>query len=88
VLTPALAGKSFTASMRVRNRGLRVSGSVSCFGKLAGRLLRPLGSSAAGGKASCSWRLPPKAHGKRLAGSITETYRKSKVSRAFSAMVD
>lgn len=87
VLTPALAGRSFTASMVVRNRGARISGSVRCSGKLADRLLRPVRSSAAGGRASCSWRLPAGAQGKRFAGAVSESYRGSKVRRTFSTRV-
>lgn len=87
-LTSPRAGKPFTASIVVRNGGEPVRGSVSCSGRLAGRALRASRhSSAASGKASCTWNLPPGANGKRFTGSIAETYKGSKVSRSFSTTV-
>lgn len=67
------AGKRFALSPL----GVRVSGSnevvppdsLSCTAKLAGKALR---GSGAGG---CSWLLPKKARGKKLAVSVTVTYQ-------------
>ncbi len=67
------AGRRFTLSPL----GIRMSGSnevvapesLSCTAKLAGRALR---GSGIGG---CSWLLPKKARGKKLAVSVTVTYQ-------------
>jgi len=86
----ALAGKTFTVSMTVKNAktGKGVKGQVSCTGKLAGKSLPASHhASSAGGKASCSWQLPKTAHGKLFTGSIGESYKGAKVSRSFSAKV-
>ncbi len=86
----AVAGKAFTVSITVTNArtGKGVRGLVSCAARLAGKpLALSSHSSAANGKASCSWRLPKSAHGKRLAGFVAETYRGVKVSRPFSVRV-
>jgi outer membrane protein assembly factor BamB len=88
-LTAARAGRPFSVSMAVRNGGEPVRGSVRCTGKLAGRALRAARhASDASGKASCTWNIPAGARGKHFSGSITETYKGSKVSRVFSANVN
>jgi len=81
------AGRLFTASMAVRAGGKSVAGGVRCAVKLAGHPLRPQRSSSAAGKASCTWSLPRTAHGERMIGAISETFRGSKVRRGFSATV-
>jgi PKD repeat protein len=87
----AHAGKSFTASMTVKDArtGKGVKGTVSCTGKLAGK---PLGashhSSNTGGQASCTWQLPKTAQGKQFIGSVADSYKGVKVSRSFSVKVD
>ena len=89
-LTSARAGKPFTASMVVTDAdtGAPVKGKVTCTGKLAGKVLRASRqSSSSSGKASCTWSLPKSAHGKRFRGSISESFRGSKVSRSFSTTV-
>jgi PKD repeat protein len=86
----AHAGKSFTASMTVKDArtGKGVKGTVSCTGKLAGNPLAPSHhSSSANGQASCTWQLPKSAVGKQFTGSIAESYKGVKVSRSFSAKV-
>jgi len=86
----AHAGKSFTASMTVKDArtGRGIKGTVSCTGKLAGK---PLGashhSSSTNGQASCTWQLPKTADGKQFTGSIADSYKGVKVSRSFSAKV-
>jgi PKD repeat protein len=86
----AVAGKSFKVLFTVKNAqtGKGVKGQVSCTGRLAGKPLAASShSSTAVGKASCSWRLPKTAHGKRFTGSISESYKGVKVSRSFSVKV-
>jgi outer membrane protein assembly factor BamB len=87
-LAAARAGKSFTASIVVRNNGAPVKGGVRCSGKLDGRPLRILrNSSSASGRASCTWSLPSGAHGQRFAGGIAVSYGGSSVRRPFSTKV-
>jgi hypothetical protein len=83
----ATAGKSFTVSFTVKSAGKGVKGSVSCSAKLDGKPLAGRQSVSSSGHASCSWSLPFSSHGKRLTGSISESYKGSKVSRSFSAKV-
>jgi PKD repeat protein len=86
----AHAGKSFTASMTVKDArtGKGVKGTVSCTAKLAGNpLAASHHSSSANGQASCTWQLPKSAAGKQFTGSIAESYKGVKVSRSFSAKV-
>jgi hypothetical protein len=84
---PPRAGHRFTLSMAVENQGSSVTGGVRCSVRLAGHPLRPERSGSAGGKASCTWSLPRTAHGKRLVGAISVTYRGAKVRRSVSATV-
>ncbi len=87
-LSRAVAGKPFIASAVVTINGMPVQGNVTCVARTAGRILRQARRSvAADGKATCRWRLPKIAHGKRLAGSIGETYLGARVVRSFSTTV-
>jgi PKD repeat protein len=86
----AVAGKAFTVSTTVKNAktGKGVKGQVSCTGKLNGKPLPATHhSSSTNGNATCSWQLPKTAHGKRFTGTITDTYKGAKISRAFSVTV-
>lgn len=87
VHTRAVAGRSFTASMPVRYAGERVVGTIRCPAKVGGRTVPHARSRAAGGAAICTWGLPLGARGKRLSGSIAESYHGSRVSRSFSTLV-
>lgn len=89
-ISKARAGKPFTVSMTVQNAATHkgVKGQVACTGKLAGKPLRATRrSSTTHGKASCTWKLPKNASGKQFKGSITERYRKARISRSFSTKV-
>jgi outer membrane protein assembly factor BamB len=86
--TPVRAGRPFAASMIVRSEGKLVRGYVTCAGKLATRTLpASRGASTANGRATCTWKIPSGTRGRRFAGSISETYRFSRVTRSFSATV-
>jgi hypothetical protein len=45
-------------------------GTTTCSATLAGKPLQALRQSFSDGQASCSWRLPKRAHGQRLRGRI------------------
>lgn len=89
-LTKAQAGKHFTASVVITQADTTkgVQGRVTCAARLGEKSLPALRhSTSVTGKASCTWRLPNNARGKRLTGAIAETYRSARVSRPFSAKV-
>jgi hypothetical protein len=84
----ARAGRPFTVSLTVTRAGKAVRGAVSCVAKLNGASL-PITRLVVktGGVASCTWSLPRSAGGKRLTGSIAESYHGERVSRLFSVGV-
>ncbi|HST26190.1 MAG TPA: N,N-dimethylformamidase beta subunit family domain-containing protein [Gaiellaceae bacterium] len=85
---PPRAGTLFTATAIATRGGLAVEGTVRCKGRIAVRRIRPLSSSStAGGRATCTWRIPVDAAGKRFQGSIALTSSGSTARRAFSARV-
>jgi len=87
-LTAARAGRRFTAAMTVWNNGQPVAGTVSCRARVAAVALRASSrSSAANGRARCTWILPSTGRGKRLRGSIGEQYDRSGLSRPFSLRI-
>jgi lysophospholipase L1-like esterase len=89
-LSAATAGKPFTAWMVVTSAdtGTNVKGQVTCYVKLSGTYLRANShSSSSSGRSSCTWQIPAAAHNKQLKGSITVSFRGSKVSRSFSTNV-
>lgn len=88
VLSKAVGGKTVTASVVVTNNGTVVDGSVTCSAKVSGKTLaRAKHSISAGGKATCSWKLPKSAHGKTLSGTIGESYQGKSIKRSFSTKV-
>jgi hypothetical protein len=85
---PPRTGTSFTATTIVTRAGLAVRGTVRCTGRVAGQRMRLLSSSStADGRASCTWRIPLRAAGKRFLGSIAVTSSGSTARRTFSALV-
>lgn len=84
----AAAGKSFTVSFTARSAGRGAQGSLACAARLAGKpLAASQQSTSSSGRASCAWSLPSSSRGKPLTGSISESYKGAKVSRAFSVKV-
>ena len=82
------SGQAFTVSMVVTSAAVGVKGSVACSAKLAGKTLKvSKKGSVAGGKASCTWKVPNQSKGKQLKGSMTVTYKGKKVTRSFSKRV-
>jgi hypothetical protein len=99
VLAPrtARAGTTYLAEMAVQrsdtNGFLGSEGQIQCTATLAGRPLAAASGSFAtvsyqGAKVSaavCAWRLPKRARGKTLRGTITTSYQGAHVTRTFSA---
>jgi hypothetical protein len=84
----ARAGHDFVVSFVVRSGGKGAKGTLSCTARLdGGRLAAARRSIASGGRASCTWSLPRSSHGRRLKGSISETFDGVKISRGFSVRV-
>jgi hypothetical protein len=87
-ITAARAGKRFAASIVVRNNGQPVKGAVRCRVSVGGVPLRVSGrTSSADGRATCVWKLPRRARGASLRGSVGVTYQGASVSRTFSVRV-
>jgi hypothetical protein len=87
-LSAARAGKRFSASILVSNNGRPVEGAVRCRARVAGAPLRPSArSTAASGRATCTWMLPRRAHGKPLRGAVGESYQGAAVSRPFALTI-
>lgn len=84
----ARAERSFKVRARVsrRDTGRGVNGKVTCSARVGGKTLRKGGHSAKG-VASCSWKLPKSARGKRLRGSIAVNYQGVRATRSFTAKV-
>jgi hypothetical protein len=86
VLGGARAGGTLTATLRVTLGGeAATSGRPRCALRLAGRTVRLASSAFAGGRATCRWRLPPAARGRRITGTIGALVQGRVVSRTFSA---
>ena len=85
--TAAHAGKPLAASISVKNHGEPVKAKTVCTAKLADRTLKPEHSLAVTGRASCVWKLPSSAHGKRFRGAIGVVYHGTTIVRKFAATV-
>lgn len=83
-------GRLFTAALQVRRDdtgALLGSGQVTCNAKVSGK---PRSSSSSGfseSSARCSWSVPKRLRGKRIAGSIAVTYSGATAARSFSAKI-
>ena len=88
-LGPARAGRPFTARATVIRSDFDLpatEGTIRCSAKLGGRQLGANGRFA-GDRVTCTWRLPRRAHGMRLAGSLSVTLEGVKATRSFSVRV-
>ncbi|MEX1357261.1 MAG: hypothetical protein WD981_01420 [Gaiellaceae bacterium] len=75
-----IAGRTFSAVLRVTGTGAEMS--VTC------RANAPLaGKSLTAGRARCTWRVPPGAKGKRLRGWVAVSELGTTVRRSFAARV-
>jgi hypothetical protein len=82
----ARAGKLYTVRMAVARADtgtLLIRGAVSCSARVAGRALAGTGRFVHG-RASCTFRIPADARGKRLRGSISVAAGGQRVTRAFA----
>jgi hypothetical protein len=78
----ARAGRVFRATLRI---DANVE-SATCVARAGTKRLRPT-ALVLGRRAECSWRVPAKARGKRLTGSVTARAGGSAVTRTFSRRV-
>lgn len=62
-------------------------GAVACRATVGGKAVTATSRRVTNGVASCVWRVPKTAHGKRLTGSVTVTVRGAKATKAFSVKI-
>jgi hypothetical protein len=85
----ARAGKPVVASMSVERSDFEIPlsrGAIRCAARI-GRKARYGRGAFLRGRASCTWRLPTRSAGKRLAGSVQVTFQGVTAERAFSGRV-
>jgi hypothetical protein len=62
-------------------------GSVSCRASVGGKALAASAHAVTNGVATCVWRVPKSAHGKRLTGIVTVTVRGATAAKSFSVKI-
>jgi hypothetical protein len=90
--TPATvrAGGTLSASAGVTENdtnGPVQQGFASCHATVAGKVLTVTANSVVNGVASCAWKVPKTAKGKKVSATLTVVDNGAKVSRSFSAKV-
>jgi hypothetical protein len=88
-VSPARAGRIFTASIRVIRSDWNIEldeGRVRCRAKVGLLSLRGRGAFK-GGRVVCSWRLPKSAAGRLVAGSLGASFQGADASRSFRVRV-
>ena len=90
--TPAAprAGRPFTLRMvaaRSDTNAALQNGRVTCVGRVGNSRLRAQLARVQRGAVVCTWRIPPKATGKRFRGSVTVVFEGLRASRSFSARI-
>lgn len=84
-LTPARPRVGGRFEVNVSVRGAPRSARVACTARVAnGRSLGLLRSRLAGGRATCAWRLPALARGRRVTGAVILSHAGGRVSQRFS----
>ncbi|MBD0349314.1 MAG: S8 family serine peptidase, partial [Thermoleophilia bacterium] len=85
----ALAGARFSASMKVTRRetGRPAAGRLTCAARVGATRLAVTRKSFSAGTATCTWRVPRAAAGKRLLGRLRVTTAYGSVERRFSVPV-
>jgi len=84
------AGGTLSASLAATENdteGPFTGGAVSCRATAGGKTLAVSSHSVANGVASCVWRVPKNAHGKRVVGTVTVSVRGATATRTFSAKI-
>ncbi len=85
----ARAGKPVVSSMSVERSDFELAlsrGAIGCAARI-GRKALPGRGAFLRDRTSCTWRLPARSAGKRLAGSVQVTYQGVTAERAFSVRV-
>ena len=86
--SPPKAGKLVSVAVPATSGGKPIdAGTVKCTATVGGKSIRASGSGLNGGTAGCAWKLPAKAKGKTLRGSVSVTTAGGTATRAFSAKV-
>jgi hypothetical protein len=90
--TPASpkAGGTFSASLAVteNDTGAPIkSGSVACSATVAGKAVPLFTHLVTNGVATCMWRVPKSAKGKKLTGKVTVSLRGASTSKSFTVRV-
>jgi len=90
--TPAVpkAGGTVSASLAAteNDTGAPIDGgTVACRASVGGRALAATRHSVTNGVATCVWRVPKNAHGKRLTGTVTVTVRGATAAKSFSSKI-
>ena len=88
--SPPRAGRNVTVGMRVVREGTShriTSGIVRCAARIGSSALRPLAGRFAGQRAICVYRLPARAAGKTLRGSVTVSLAGKTVTRTFARRI-
>jgi hypothetical protein len=86
---PARAGSRLTVRAFVLRSDYDeplVEGKIGCAARFSGHRLTGKGRFAAA-RATCAWRLPKSARGKRLSGTVSVVYQGVQVKRAFTVRV-
>ena len=85
----AVAGKRLTASATIRSStGGRISSArVTCAAKAGSTRLRVLARHFRASAATCTWRVPAGARGKRLTGTVKVQSGAAVVTKRFSKKI-
>jgi hypothetical protein len=86
---PALAGRPFSARAVVMRSDFNIpltQGVIRCTAKLGGRQLAGK-RMFANNRIACTWRLPRRARGKRILGTLSVTFQHVTAHRSFSVRV-
>ena len=90
--TPAApkAGGTLSASLAATENDTDApiaGGSVSCRASVGGKAVAATAHTVTNGVATCVWRVPKTAHGKRLTGTVTVALRGATATKSFSVKV-
>ncbi|MGH3110024.1 MAG: hypothetical protein ACRDQT_03780 [Gaiellaceae bacterium] len=84
------AGRTFTLRMvtaRSDTNAVLQNGRVRCVARAGNARLRAQLARVQRGAVVCTWRIPPKATGKRFRGSVTVVFEGLRASRSYSARI-
>ena len=84
---PPRAGRALTVGVQFARPDLNElveEGAITCTLKAGGKTLRATTRTFRNGFATCVWRLPASAKGKRITGTVRLTFGGTSAQRAFS----